>query len=227
MSEMRLSDLILSVGTHRKDRPLSPSEVAQHLVYFRDQMGQERLLDRISLDQSTAQKFLKLLSLDPSVSNLVAFGRSPGNLSFSAAAELARISDRDDQKTIGFLAAQKMLTKDELRQVVQIHKRTDRDAQEVVDEIVGMRPSVEVTQIFLGSIKDPNLITELRDMTQGDRDRLFSGVLAGQGPTQGVQGRLQPETFSLVMSGSTPKTQLELLEDELNLAIGKAVKGYQ
>lgn len=222
MPSMSMQNLILSVGTHHKNRPLSPYEVGQHIVYFRQKLGSEVLHDRIGIDNSTSQKFVKLLALDPTVAELVSFGRTPGGLSFSAAAELARISDPVNQRTVARRAIERQMTKEELRQTVQILQRSRRTPESVLDEVLGMRTEVEVMQVFLGTVTDFDVTHALAEMTQVQRSEIFERVLRHVAVPIAT-GRLQPETFSLLLPGQLPKGALEQLEGDINDALAREV----
>ena len=73
LSAYELRQLILSVGTHRSDRPLSPIEVAKLMRRALD-MGETRktLAGRLLLDDSSIiGRFMRLLSLPVQVQHLV------------------------------------------------------------------------------------------------------------------------------------------------------------
>src|SRR5438128_180224 len=92
--------LILSVGTHRGERHLSPIEVAhlfQKAIWGGDSASD--LAETVSLDgTSQVSRFLALLKLPPDVQHLVDWGKSGDSLAFTAAFELSRLGNADDQR---------------------------------------------------------------------------------------------------------------------------------
>src|SRR5262245_60099145 len=91
--------LLLSVGTHRRERYLSPVEVAH--LFQKATRGGDTLADlaaAVQLDgTSWVARFITLLKLTPDVQHMVDWGKSGSTLAFTSAVELARLPDVDDQ----------------------------------------------------------------------------------------------------------------------------------
>ncbi|WP_146220437.1 hypothetical protein [Geodermatophilus normandii] len=217
-----LRDLILSVGTRRGDRPLSPLEVAEALAAHSNEVGWQQALNDISLEKSTAQRFLTLRSLDKDVAELVDWGRRPGAVSFSVAAEIARVIP-EDQRILARAALEHSLTKEEVRQVVQLMKRRGDSVDSAVAATLQMRPSVVNVHVTLGAVSGPVASGQLEVMTQRQRDELLARVLAKVGiRTQG--GKLTTRAFSIVSDMAIPDNEVERIERLVNDALAVSAK---
>ena len=87
-------DLILSVGTHRPGRMLTPVEVAELLQRALDAgASSESIAKRCLLEGTTTiSRFLRLLDLEEASKHLVVFGSKKGSLGFTTAMEVAASS---------------------------------------------------------------------------------------------------------------------------------------
>ena len=91
--------LLLSIGSHRDTRPLTPVEVGEAVRTSAD-AGTTLLeiAEFLHLEgTSVLAKFVRLLRLSPAVRHLVDWGRSDATIGFTAASEVARLDDPDDQ----------------------------------------------------------------------------------------------------------------------------------
>ncbi|HZN71396.1 MAG TPA: hypothetical protein VFC00_06900 [Micromonosporaceae bacterium] len=214
-----LRDLVLSVGTHRSNRPLSPLEVADAISHYSNEFGWEDCLSRISLTESTARKFLTLRELDESVASLVDWNNRPGTISFSSAAELRRLKPAEQREVRDGLLRNRM-TRDEVRQVVQLRVRSGRPLRDLVAEVLGMRPQVVTLHLLLGGITEPEVTRALGDLAQKQRDELLlratSGIDAGATLTS---GRLLPDRFSVVTAKAISHEASMRIEREVNQGV--------
>ena len=92
-----MRNLILSVGTHKGKRPLSPVEVAEGFQKAeKSGMTDQELADLVQLRYPTMiGRFKRLLNLSPDLRHLVDWGSSSSTISFTAASEVTRL-DQDD-----------------------------------------------------------------------------------------------------------------------------------
>lgn len=228
LSPKERQQLLLSVGTHRGQRPLSPVEVAT--LFSKILKAGASLTDcaeAANLEGTTiVSRFLRLLSLSESVKPLVDWGSEAGSISFSSAAEMARLEDQQDQDALVQGALTHRLSGTEVRQVVQLRKRSGRTLRECLDEVVGMRPRVEKRHLYMGVIVLPTLRSRLEVMTQRQRDELLRATLRQVlGPISVHLAKLGPTSFTLIGDakfGEQMSNKKDTLEQEVNNGLLKA-----
>lgn len=166
--------LLLSVGSHIKQRALTPVEVAS--LFSRMIANGATVQDCASAvhfdGPSMVHRFLKLLTLSVDIQHNVDWGSSGAVVGFSAAAELARL-EPNDQITLARAAMEHVMTTAEVREVVQLRKRSARTIQECVNEVIATRPQTVRRHVFVGAIASEQLRRELATMLQRDRDLLI------------------------------------------------------
>src|SRR5207245_8667337 len=117
--------LILSVGTHRGKRLISPVEAA--VLFEKARAAGAPLADcakAVQLEGPTwVGRFLNLLKLPEDVRHLVDWGAGPGAVTFTSAADIARLDDSDDRRSAIQAALAHNLSTKEVRQLVQLRKR--------------------------------------------------------------------------------------------------------
>lgn len=215
--------LLMSVGTHRGTRTLSPVEVARLLKRAVNRGATlAECASGIGLETTQVGRFLALLGLPEDVQDLVGWGKSGATLSFSAAFELSRLEGADDQRAAVAATLEEGLGKAEVQQLVQMRKRSQLDIGTCLQAILKMRPQVTVRHVFVGTIKDRRLADALAGMAQGERDSLLRGVLASAGEAYGAGGRLGPNRFTLSGNehfGLIVKAGRDALEERVNIAL--------
>jgi hypothetical protein len=193
-------DLLMSVGTHRSQRRLSPIGVAQ---LFRKAMdgGESLSWCASAVDLSNAdmvKRFLRLLDLPPSVQVTVAWRGSDTTLAFTAATEVARLPKHLQEQTAHEALAYR-LSSSEVKYVVQRIARSGRDPRSAVEEIVALRPAVERHHVFIGVFSSADLGKRIDDLEQDERDELLAATLATLTEEPHAAVRLTPAGF--VISG--------------------------
>jgi len=115
--------LILSVGTHRAKRELTPCEVAA--LYQRALLSgasKAQCSEETHLGTTWIARFLSLLQLDPTVRHLVGWGQTEDTLAFTAAVDISRIP-REEHEYLFRRALENSIRSKEIQQVVQIRLR--------------------------------------------------------------------------------------------------------
>lgn len=221
--------LILSVGTHRGKRRLSPVEAA--VLFDKAQRAGASLADcakAVQLEGPTwVGRFLNLLKLPGDVRHLVDWGRGRGAITFTSAADIARLGSPDDTRTAIEAALTHSLSTKEVRQLVQLRKRSGRTITECTESVLKMRPQVEVRHLFIGSVA-AGFRDRLRGFCQYARDELLADVAKRVCGGVQLSGRLGPERFTLVGGrdfGSFVAGKKESLEREINEALAAALGG--
>jgi hypothetical protein len=177
---------------------MSPLEVGWGIADLMDELGSLDQASRVvNLDPTTVRRFVSLTRLAPQVQPLVGWGTTRSTLSFSAAAELSRLSGQE-QVEAAKAALENRMTKEELRQVVQLRSRTRAPITECVAQALRTRPEVQYIHVFLGSTGDDHAVQSfLAGLEQSERDELFREALEALIGT-GATGRLTEYGFSVV-----------------------------
>lgn len=213
--------LVLSVGTHRRQRRLSPTEVAALFAKVINSGGTLSDCARATnLTTTWVGRFMRLLNLPATVLHLVDWGTGAGILGFTGAAELARLNEQSDKEEVVQAVLTNRLSGSEVRQIVQLRQRSQRPIGDCITEVVGMRPRVEKRFVYVGAVTLPELKEKLAKMNQQERDQLFPRALGEVlcGATVAV-ARLGYDRFTLVGGddlGRVIATKRDLIEQELN-----------
>lgn len=222
-----LKRLILSVGTHRRDRPLSPVEVAEvceRAVAAGASLAE--LAQACQFDGTTMiSRFLRLLKLSSEVRHLVDWGQgSDSTVGFTAASQLSRLVNGNDQVLACHAALEHRLTSKEIEQAVQLRLRSRRPMGQCVHDVLEMRPRVERRHLLVGGITSDAVRRWLSGMTQAERDKVFAAVLLADHPEARRFGaRLGVERFTITGDESmTPLVaQREALETRINARLAE------
>lgn len=172
--------LLLSVGTHKGRRPLSPVEVAG--LFEKATVAGSTLAEcaaAASLEGTTwVGRFLRLLKLPDTVTHLVDWGGGAGTIGLSNASEIARLGNPAEEESIVQTVLASRLTVSEVRQVVQLRKRSNRPIDACLEVVLKMRPRVEKRHVYIGAITIPGLKQKLTGMTQQQRDEIFAHAVS-------------------------------------------------
>ena len=174
LSSYEIRQLILSVGTHKSERPLSPVEVAKFMRRTLD-MGEKRaaIADRLHLDDSSIiGRFVRLLSLPVQVQHLIGWGSDPATVSFTAASDIARLDSPQEQSALAKVALESQLNKSEIVQVVQIRLRSGKSIESCVKAVLNQRPVIERRHVIIGELQSVQLKEKLKQMSQLERNSL-------------------------------------------------------
>lgn len=192
--------LILSVGTHRANRSLSPLEVAR---LFRKAIShgasREECASFVHLSGADmVSRFLRLLDLNPFVQHATDWRQTGPTISFTSAWKLSAFANKEQEGACLEIMANQLKTK-EVEQAVQLERRSGRSFAACVAEVVRMRPSIVKVHVILGAIKDHEVENWLRTQSQSQRDTLFARVLAQAYPAaKKCSGRLGTDRFTIV-----------------------------
>ncbi len=179
LSPSEISQLILSVGTHRSERLLSPIEVAR-LINRTIEAGEKReqIAERLHLNDSTIiGRFLRLLSLPSQVQQLINWGSNSTTLSFSVATEIARLKYTQQQISLAKAALENQFNKSEIVQVIQLHNRSGNPIESCIEAVIKQRPTIERRHLILGELRSKELIVELKSKSQQERNELLRSTL--------------------------------------------------
>jgi hypothetical protein len=218
--------LLLSVGSHLKGRALTPIEVG---VLFERMLANgataEDCAKAVHFDGSSmVHRFTKLLSLAPTIQHNVDWGSSGATIGFSAAAELARL-DSVDQESLAEAAMQHGMSSAEVKQAVQLRKRSERDIATCIQEVLGMRPEVVRRHVFVGAITSEAVRRGLATYDQHGRDALFTTQLANYLPGPHILGaKLGTARFTIV-TDDTGSAILRRVSPDFETALNASLEG--
>ena len=232
--ELGLLRMSVGYGTHKKGRPLSPTEVGS-LVQKACSEGAslKECASAIQLDGTGhIGRFLRILNLPEDIRHLVDWGSGKGFVGFTSAVELAKLKDTEDQRAASRAVLSDGLNSKEVRQVVQLRDRSGRSIEVCVREVLNMRPRIEKRYVFLGSAA-PDDVEALGKFTQAEREVILATGIEKIGLASAT-GRLGSRFFTLVgdeaFNTSMQKVGKEHLEARLRshiaVAVGNAVPNY-
>ncbi len=177
LSTERQRDVILSVGIHKQERPLSPLEVAQFIdIAIKSGNTKPELSEEILLSPDMIDRFLRLLRLSGDIQYLVGWG-GKSRISFSTASEIARLQSLEEQQILAEKTLEYKLSKSEVMQVIETKNKFNKTINESVQAILDMRPQVVKRYLFVGAIRSSKLQNKLSTMSQRERDMLFDNII--------------------------------------------------
>jgi hypothetical protein len=192
--------LLLTVGSHRATRPLSPVEVAEAVQTSLDAGSTLQEIAEFLQLEGTSQltKFIRLVRLSPDVRHLVDWGRSDSTIGPTAASEVARLRDRESQVQLCQAWLQHRLGSAEMKQILQLHRRSHRPLADCVAEILQLRPSVQTIHVLLGAVTAPDVRKRLASLSQAERDTALRSAMKSAFPRLRKFGcRLGSDRFTI------------------------------
>jgi len=199
LSAEKQRDLILSVGIHKQERPLSPLEVAQLIdIAIKSGNTKQGLSEEILLSPDMIDRFLRLLRLSEDIQYLVGWG-GKSRISFSTASEFARLQSLEEQEILAEKTLEHKLSKSEVMQVIETKNKFNKTINESVQAILDMRPQVVKRYLFVGAIRSSELQNKLSTMSQRERDILFNNIIGINFPAvSNWEGLLGTTRFTVI-----------------------------
>ncbi len=172
---------MLSLNTHRSERPLSPVEVAEALdaSLSRGASFQDLAASLSFGSTSTLKEIHRLQRLNERLRHLVGWGgrNSSSPLSMTAASQIARLPEEEHEEIVDAVLIEGF-TAEEIRQVVETHIHSGRSIEECVDTVLRLRPAVERRELLVGAVISSELQSRLQEMTQRQRDELLVSAMS-------------------------------------------------
>ena len=222
LSQTELQSLILSVGTHRGRRRLSPMEVATLLRQAMDAGTSRRALsESLKISEIQVSRFIRLFDLEPELRDLADWGRgNAATIPFSSLLEIVRLPS-SQQFVVAESALTHKLTKAEFRQISQISERSARQIHDCIADVIERRPQVQVQFVLIGSLQKTELQENLESRLQDTRDCLLKRVLEKLCPPgQAIQGRLGSKTFT-ILAGQDIVSLLDMDPDAIEASVNE------
>ena len=224
ISTQELQALILSVGTHRANRPLSPLEVAQLVSKAMEcDTSIEDCAMALGVGHTQVRTFMKLLDLTTEIQHLADWrGSNNASISFSSLAEVARLRPPDQVSVAEAILAHSLKWK-EIVQIVQISQRSCRGANKCINDVLALRPQVETLHLFIGSITSESTTDAILALLQTKRDQLMVRAIREVfGSDYKVTGRLGPSRFTL-LSNHNISSLLGISPDDLEISFNQCI----
>ncbi len=195
LGRLRMS---LGYGTHKKGRPLSPIEVGELLQKARSGgMSLQDCAKAVQLDGTGhLGRFLAILKLPEDIQHLVVWGAERNFIGFTAAFELTKLNNVEEQQVVADTILSDGLNSKEVRQVAQLRNRSDKNISECIKEVLGMRQQVTKRFVFVGSMSS-EAESNLAMLTQSARDLILASAIGNLG-IRSATGRLGSKLFTLV-----------------------------
>ena len=228
LSQTELQSLILSVGTHRGRRRLSPMEVAALLCQALEAgTSRQALSDSLNISEIQVARFIRLFDLEPELRDLADWGRgNTATIPFSSLLEITRLAP-SQQIEVATSALAHKLTKAEFRQISQVSERSGWHITDCIANVIERRPQVQMQFVLIGSIQQGELQGFLQTQLQDTRDCFLKGVLNKLGqPSQAIRGRLGSKTFTFLakqdivgLLGMDPDAIEAFVNEHVNLLV--------
>lgn len=156
LTPVERQDLIMSVGVHVKKRRAKPIQLAQLIDKALATDSLDQIADHVNLrDTTMLRKLRSLKDLPGEVQNLVDWGVSDAGISFSVAAEIARLENESAKSQLAQIALEHNLRKDDVQAIVQRASREGCSVADAAEEILKLRPEVEQQYLYVGLLEVP------------------------------------------------------------------------
>jgi len=146
-----------------------------------------------------------LSQLPDGLAAVISWGGGRGTLSMSAASELLRLGDKAAQAFP--LALSNNISKEEARQIVQLHQRSGQPIDACVKQSLLTRPRIEQMELIIGTILDPLAKAHCAQLGNEDSTKLLSRRLAQRFPDLFFKSiRVNADKFSLLLDTPVSRT---------------------
>jgi hypothetical protein len=224
LTNNEFDETLLSIGSHKVARPLSPVEVGKNCEKaVRAGETKRRIATEFGLKgTSMIDRFLKLIELDPDILHLVDWGESKSTvIGFSSASEIIQLP-LELHKELANAVCRFKLDKKQTKSVRQLYQRSKRQLEECIADVVARKPVVVVREIIIGAILNKTLIEILAGMHQAERDPIFDNLLKDLYPEIGeFTAKLGERQFTVIGGKSVGNTMAG--DKEFETRIGQAL----
>lgn len=155
--------LLLSLGTHKKNRPLSPLEASDFIKRLLDDGGatipkgtKSQIAQKLGFSgEKMIDEFLSLQELPATIREAIGWGgMEDGRLPFSTGAQLAKLRGRE-QDVLAKVALEHNFTKTEIIRIVQLRLRNpSKTINECIEDIKRIRPVVHTGYVVVTHLSE-------------------------------------------------------------------------
>ncbi len=182
LTEQETNDYLLSTGRTLKGvvKPLSPLEVMEYIQKMLDSgLTKNEIIELSPFGKDMwVNHYVRFNKLIPEIQALADWGQtSLSTLGFTAVWHYYRFSD-EDQRFLYKKALEHRLTRDQVREIAQFYERGFGDIEKCFEETLSWAPSKETYTLFIGSLKNKELIENFKNIKQLDKDLILNKCLS-------------------------------------------------
>ena len=204
-------DLKLSVGTHKKNRRLSPVEVASLIKRVRDSGATlNEISKEILLGTSTISRFLRLNHVPVEFRDLIDWGYNKNKISFmKASLSISYSLNRAEQILLLDAILQNELKKNEIQKIIELKSRSKLDIKKVINEVLNDR-TIEIKRNIMIGFIDDDVKPIINKLDVDKRDLEFIKLLKNIFPLVDIYAaKIDEERYSLT-TDEFGQSQIEL-----------------
>jgi hypothetical protein len=155
IDERKAARIILSIGSHRKERVLDPIAVAEELQELCKNIPRREVARRLKIADRTLRIYLKLLDLPEPVKELIRSRKIGQDFAY----RLALLDNPKEQEALGKAILENDLTNKEVRGIVQTLRRRNPDMSidECIQLAIKYRPRIEEQFLIITKIEPETL----------------------------------------------------------------------
>lgn len=200
ISQENLRDLILTVGIHKKERPLSPMEVSVLInAALKAGITKNEISQELLLSEDMVIRFSQLTKLPIEIQHLVDWGNKISKISFSTAVKIASLKLEAEQVILVEATLEHGFSKNEVIEIVDNRNRIGKPIDVCIGETLKMRPQIIKRYLFIGSVKSQVVRDRIANLSQKERDLLLKTAINSNLPgLPSWDGTLGENRFSIV-----------------------------
>jgi len=204
--------LLATLGTHKRNRPLTPLEAAKEIRSFLEKGGRP---EQLPVSGDTIKEFLSLLKLSSSVQKMLGWGGvEKGEIGMYSGSWISRLKRAEDQEVLAKAVLERKLTSTEVRRIVRYKNRLrEKPIEECIEAVVATRPierHLFITQLNGESLRKLEREADARGVSAAS---LLREILSKELPSNSL--------ISLALKGDFV---MLFLEEEGNEALLRRVK---
>jgi len=192
-------DLKLSVGTHKKNRRLSPLQVTSYLQKLRDAGATiDQISREIILGPSTIYKFLRLNYLPDEFRNKICWGYEKNRLSFmKAALVISYALNTKEQIILLNNILEYEIKRKEVQQIVELKSRSKIDINNAIEEVIHDRVKEIKRNMMIGYVNDD--VKSLLYEDENINNEKFNDILKNSLPLVEIfSAKLDSDRFTIL-----------------------------
>lgn len=204
-----------TLGRHTSNRHLLPLQVAEYFQVARlTGMSIRAIAERVQKSTDLIKKLLDINKIiNPTIKQSIIWGRTKeGLISFSSAKYLARLKSSKEQEILFNAVFEANLTKVEMKEIISLKNKTNKEIGKCIQNIVELRPKVIEKEIILGRITSKKLIKVLKNIKPFKRNKILKESLNNNLSTLKFDGAILKNEEFIIIGNTGTKTILVSLD---------------
>jgi len=203
LTEQETNDYLLSTGRTLKGvvKPLSPLEVMEYIQKMLDSGLTKNEIIALSPfgKDMWVNHYVRFNKLIPEIQALADWGKtSLSTLGFTAVWHYYRFSD-EDQKYLYKKALEHRLSRDQVKEIAQFYERGFGSIEKCFEETLSWAPNKETYTLFIGSLVNEKLVSNLKNIKQLDKDLFLDKCLSEYFDTKNTpDSRLLDKKYTII-----------------------------